>query len=61
MALLEVDELIVLWGAVITEVSIESPQHRAFLSLTKPLGLIQNEGGANLLLAAPNIFAKDVL
>ena len=61
MALLEVDELIVLWGAVITEVSIESPQHTAFLSLTKPLGLIHNEGGANLLLAAPNIFAKDVL
>ena len=61
MALLEVDELIVLWVAVITEVSIESPQHRAFLSLTKPLGIIQNEGGANLLLAAPNIFAKDVL
>ena len=61
MALIEVDDLTVLWDAVIAEVSIESPQHRAFLSLTKPLGLIQNEGGSNLLLAAPNAFAKDVL
>ena len=61
MALLEVDDLTALWGAVIAEVSVESPQHRAFLSLTKPLGLIQGEGGSNLLLSAPNAFAKDVL
>ena len=61
MALLEVDDLTALWGAVIADVSIESPQHRAFLSLTKPLGLIQNESGSNLLLSAPNAFAKDVL
>ena len=61
MALLEVDDLTALWGAVIADVSIESPQHRAFLSLTKPLGLIQGEGGSNLLLSAPNAFAKDVL
>ena len=61
MALLEVDDLTALWGAVIADVSIESPQHRAFLSLTKPLGLIQSEGGSNLLLSAPNAFAKDVL
>jgi len=61
MALLEVDDLTTLWGAVIAEVSVESPQHRAFLSLTKPLGLIQGEGGSNLLLSAPNAFAKDVL
>ncbi len=61
MALLEVEDLTALWGAVIADVSVESPQHRAFLSLTKPLGLIQNEGGSNLLLSAPNAFAKDVL
>ena len=61
MALLEVDDLTSLWASVIDEVAVESPQHRAFLSLTKPLGLIQNEGGSNLLLSAPNDFAKDVL
>ena len=61
MALLEVDDLTGLWISLIEEVSVESPQHRAFLSLTKPLGLIQNEGGSNLLLSAPNGFAKDVL
>ena len=61
MALTEVEDLTPLWGSVIDEVAVESPQHRAFLSLTKPLGLIQNEGGANLLLSAPNAFAKDVL
>ena len=61
MALLEIDDLTTLWGAVIADVSVESPQHRAFLALTKPLGLIQNESGSNLLLSAPNAFAKDVL
>jgi len=61
MALLEVDDLTSLWASVIDEVAVESPQHRAFLSLTKPLGLIQNESGSNLLLSAPNDFAKDVL
>jgi len=50
-----------LWSAVIEKVSIDAPQHRAFLTLTKPLGLIKGEGGSNLLLAAPNVFAKDVL
>ena len=30
--------------------------------MTKPLGLIQSDGGiTNLLVAAPNVFAKDVL
>jgi chromosomal replication initiator protein len=30
--------------------------------MTKPLGLLQKEGGAtSLLVAAPNAFAKDVL
>jgi len=61
MALLEVSELGGLWASLIEEVAVESPQHRAFLSLTKPLGLIQNESGSNLLLSAPNAFAKDVL
>ena len=34
---------------------------RAFLALTKPLGLIQSGGSTNFLVAAPNVFAKDVL
>ena len=50
-----------LWRSVIDMVAQESPQHRAFLSLTKPLGLLQSDGGSNLLLSAPNNFAKDVL
>ena len=61
MALLEAQDLSALWGSVIDQVAVESPQHRAFLSLTKPVGLIANEGGSNLLLSAPNDFAKDVL
>ena len=61
MALLEAQDLGTLWGSVIDLVAVESPQHRAFLSLTKPVGLIANEGGSNLLLSAPNDFAKDVL
>ena len=48
-----------LWSGVIN--SISSPQNRAFLTLTKPLGLLKSEGGSNLLVAAPNGFAKDVL
>ncbi len=50
-----------LWSGVIATVSADSPQSRAFLTLTKPLGLLKNEGGSNLLVAAPNSFAKDVL
>jgi chromosomal replication initiator protein len=34
-----------------------SPQHRAFVALTRPLGLVED----TVLLAAPNEFAKDVL
>jgi chromosomal replication initiator protein len=61
MALVEIENLGELWSSLIEEVAVESPQHRAFLSLTKALGLIQGEGGSNLLLSAPNAFAKDVL
>ncbi len=50
-----------LWRLVVDEVSNDSPQNRAFLTLTKPIGLLQGEGVSNLLLAAPNAFAKDVL
>jgi chromosomal replication initiator protein len=61
MAVTEV-ELTDLWDRVIEHVSLGEPQHRAFLTMTKPLGLIQSEGGiTNLLVAAPNAFAKDVL
>ena len=50
-----------LWSGVIQSVSQDSPQNRAFLTLTKPLGLLKSDGGSNLLVAAPNGFAKDVL
>ena len=55
-------ELSQLWNRVVEHVSAGEPQHRAFLAMTKPLGLLQNEGGiTSLLVAAPNAFAKDVL
>ena len=61
MAVVEI-ELADLWDRVIEHVSLGEPQHRAFLTMTKPLGLIQSDGGiTNLLVAAPNVFAKDVL
>ena len=60
MTLVE-NDLAELWARVITDVDIDTPQHRAFLSLTKPLGLLKGNGTTNLLVAAPNAFAKDVL
>jgi len=55
-------ELTELWDRIVEHVSAGEPQHRAFLAMTKPLGLLENEGGAtSLLVAAPNAFAKDVL
>lgn len=53
--------LLELWRGIVDSVAKESPQNRAFLTLTKPLGLLKSDGGSNLLLAAPNVFAKDVL
>ncbi len=50
-----------LWAKVIAEVSNNAPQHRAFLQLSKPLGLLQNSDQTTLLIATPNLFAKDVL
>ena len=61
MALLEEVDLNTLWALVVEVMAAESPQHRAFLALTKPLGLLQGEGGATLLLNTPNQFAKDFL
>ena len=61
MALLEEVDLNTLWALVVEAMAAESPQHRAFLALTKPLGLLQGEGGATLLLNTPNQFAKDFL
>jgi chromosomal replication initiator protein len=60
MAVVDV-ELGALWERVIEHVSLGEPQHRAFLMMTKALGLIQSDDGTNLLVAAPNAFAKDVL
>ncbi len=61
MASVDSDLLGELWSGVISTVSQDSPQSRAFLTLTKPLGLLKNESGSNLLVAAPNNFAKEVL
>ena len=54
-------ELEELWSEVVRSISEDSPKNRAFLTLTKPLGLLKGDGGSNLLIAAPNVFAKDVL
>ena len=54
-------DLLELWKGIVDSVAKESPQNRAFLTLTKPLGLLKSDRGSNLLLAAPNVFAKDVL
>ena len=54
-------ELTTLWGRVIEVVATDAPQHKAFLQLTKPLGLLHNDDQITLLVAAPNLFAKDVL
>ena len=57
-----VAELTELWDRIVAEISTGEPQHRAFLVMTKPLGMIENQDGpASLLVAAPNTFAKDVL
>lgn len=51
-----------LWEKVVNHVASGEPQHRAFLSMTKPRGLVQTDGQpASLLVATPNSFAKDVL
>ncbi len=61
MAILEDVDLTALWASVIDALGLITPHNRAFLQLTKPLGLLQSESGTTLLLAAPNGFAKDVL
>jgi chromosomal replication initiator protein len=55
-------ELSQLWDRIVLDISAGEPQHRAFLVMTKPLGLVPSESGpTSLLVAAPNAFAKDVL
>lgn len=50
-----------IWLSVIEAIAQDAPQHRAWLTITKPLGLIPGDLESNLLLAAPNNFAKDVI
>jgi len=47
------------WTRAVAELDdgVLSPQHRAWVALTRPLGLVEDTA----LLAAPNDFAKDVL
>lgn len=54
-------EIAPLWELVINQLDAESPQHRAFLSNIKALGILQLDGGASFLLEAPNLFSKDYL
>jgi hypothetical protein len=52
-------ELEEVWARALESLSADqlSPQHRAWVALTRPLGLVEDTA----LLAAPNEFAKDVL
>ena len=61
MATLAQVDLQKLWEQVL--ISVSTPQYAAFLSRTKPLGLLAGESdeGSNLLLSAPDLFTKDVL
>jgi chromosomal replication initiator protein len=54
-------DLSILWAEVIEQVSSDSPQNRAFLHMTKPLGLVSSENGSSLVLTTPNTFSKEVL
>jgi len=54
-------DLGILWAEVIEQVSADSPQNRAFLLMTKPLGLVTSEVGSSLVLATPNTYSKDIL
>ena len=54
MAVKEI-ELTTLWERVIEEVAVDAPQHRAFLQLTKPLGLLHNNDQTTLLLSLIHI------
>jgi len=53
------DELAVVWGRTLAGLAdgTLSPQHRAFLRLTRPMALV----GDTVLIAAPNDFARDVI
>ena len=54
-------DLPALWASTIQKIAEDAPQHRAFLSLTRPMGVIDSNGSTTILIAAPNAFAKDVL
>jgi len=53
------NELTAMWNAALDSLSdgTLSPQQKAFVSLTRPLGLVED----TVLIAAPNEFTKDVL
>lgn len=53
------NELTAMWNAALNSLSdgTLSPQQKAFVALTQPLGLVEN----TVLIAAPNEFTKDVL
>ncbi len=53
------NELTAMWNAALESLSdgTLSPQQKAFVSLTQPLGLVED----TVLIAAPNEFTKDVL
>jgi chromosomal replication initiator protein len=58
---LKVEEnLTAIWGKVVDQVAGDGA-NRAFMQLTRPLGLLKGAGTPNLLVAAPNAFVKDIL
>jgi chromosomal replication initiator protein len=59
MSNIETPSLSDVWAAAISSLDAEGlgPQQRAFLQLTKPIGLVEDTA----LIAAPNQFTKDVL
>jgi chromosomal replication initiator protein len=53
------DQLVLVWGRTLAGLAdgTLSPQHRAFLRLTRPMAVV----GDTVLIAAPNDFARDVI
>ena len=53
------DQLVLVWSRTLAGLAdgTLSPQHRAFLRLTRPMAVV----GDTVLIAAPNDFARDVI
>ena len=54
------EDLTALWGRVISQVAGDGP-NKAVVELAKPLGLLKGTDAANLIIATPNAFVKDII